>query len=94
MGGLVFAQLSVIPEDGSCPVVDADGLHIQVEQLSERRVEWALVSKLAAPAGYGQRLRKRRSGRRMRPIRRPLRCSGTKALDIHIRGLCSGKLSS
>lgn len=46
LGGLVFAQLSVIPEDGSCPVVDADGLHIQVEQLSERRVEWALVSKL------------------------------------------------
>ena len=46
LGGLVFAQLSVIPEDGSCPVVDADGLHIQVERLSERRVEWALVSKL------------------------------------------------
>ena len=46
LGGLVFAQLSVIPEDGSCPVVDAVGLRIQVERLSERRVEWALVSKL------------------------------------------------
>ena len=46
LGGLVFAQLSVIPEDGSRPVVDADGLHIQVEELSDHRVEWAIVTKL------------------------------------------------
>ena len=46
LGGLVFAQLSVIPEDGSQVEVDALGLHIQVEELSDRRVEWALVSKL------------------------------------------------
>ena len=47
LGGLVFSQLSVIPEDGSRPVVEALGLHIQVEELSDRRVEWALVKKLA-----------------------------------------------
>ena len=46
LGGLVFAQLSVIPEDGSHPEVDAHGLHIRVEELSDRRVEWALVTKL------------------------------------------------
>ena len=46
LGGLVFSQLSVIPEDGSRPAVDALGLHIQVEELCERRVEWALVEKL------------------------------------------------
>ena len=46
LGGLVFAQLSVIPEDGSRPQVEADGLRIQVESMSDRRVEWALVSKL------------------------------------------------
>lgn len=46
LGGLVFAQLPVIPEDGSHPEVDAHGLHIQVERLADRRVEWALVSKL------------------------------------------------
>ena len=46
LGGLVFAQLPVIPEDGSRPAVDALGLHIQVEELCERRVEWALVEKL------------------------------------------------
>ena len=46
LGGLVFSQLSVIPEDGSRPAVDALGLHIQVEELCDRRVEWALVEKL------------------------------------------------
>ncbi len=49
LGGLVFTQLSVIPEDGSRPVVDVYGLHIQVESLRERRVEWALVSRLPQP---------------------------------------------
>ncbi len=43
LGGLIFSQLSVIPEDGSRPVVQALGLHIQVEELCDRRVEWALV---------------------------------------------------
>ena len=46
LGGLVFDQLSVIPEDGSQVDVDTDGLHIRVENISDRRVEWALVSKL------------------------------------------------
>ena len=46
LGGLVFAQLSAIPGDGSQVVVDACGLHIQVLNFTDRRVEWALVSKL------------------------------------------------
>ncbi|MCI8869459.1 MAG: HlyC/CorC family transporter [Lawsonibacter sp.] len=50
VGGLVFAQLSVIPRDGSRPVVEALGLRIRVEELCERRVEWALVEKLEPPA--------------------------------------------
>lgn len=52
LGGLIFAQLSVIPEDGSQWEVDACGLHIQVKEFVDRRVEWALVSKLT-PAGEG-----------------------------------------
>ena len=52
LGGLVFAQLDVIPQDGSRPVVEALGLRIRVEELSERRVEWALVEKLE-PAAAG-----------------------------------------
>ncbi len=46
LGGLVFSQLSVIPEDGSKVEVDVCGLHIKVEEISDRRVEWALVSKI------------------------------------------------
>ena len=46
LGGLVFSQFSVIPEDGSQPEIDALGLHIKVEEITEHRVEWALVSKL------------------------------------------------
>ena len=49
LGGLVFAQLSVIPEDGSHPEVEAYGLHIRVEELTDRRVEWATVTR-ATPA--------------------------------------------
>ena len=46
LGGLVYTQLSVIPKDGTQLEVDACGLHIKVIQIRERRVEWALVSKL------------------------------------------------
>ena len=50
LGGLVFAQLSAIPQDGSQVEVDTCGLHIKVLELTDRRVEWALVSKIPAPA--------------------------------------------
>ena len=46
LGGLVFAQLSVIPEDGSRPAVEAMGLRIQVDELCDRRVEWAIVEQI------------------------------------------------
>ena len=44
LGGLVFSQLTVIPEDGAHPEVDVCGLHIKVLALADRRVEWAEVS--------------------------------------------------
>ena len=54
LGGLVFAQLSAIPQDGSQVEVDTCGLHIKVLELTDRRVEWALVSKTApAPPADG-----------------------------------------
>ncbi len=46
LGGLVFSQLTEIPEDGSHPEVECFGLRIRVEQLSDRRVEWAIVAKI------------------------------------------------
>ncbi|MDE7172572.1 MAG: hemolysin family protein [Oscillospiraceae bacterium] len=51
LGGLVFAQLSVIPEDGAQLEVDTCRLHIKVLNFTDRRVEWALVSK---PEGIRQ----------------------------------------
>ena len=51
LGGLVFAQLSAIPEDGSQVAVDTCGLHIQVQNFTDRQVEWALVSKLPPVSG-------------------------------------------
>mgnify|MGYP001027366882 CR=1 FL=1 len=58
LGGLVFSQLSVIPEDGSRPVVEALGLRIQVEELCERRVEWTLVEKLPPEFEEGESVHK------------------------------------
>ena len=55
LGGLVFAQLSVIPEDGAQLEVDACGLHIKVLNFTERRVEQALVSRLEPAAGAADR---------------------------------------
>ena len=58
LGGLVFSQLSVIPEDGSRPVVEALGLRIQVEELCERRGEWTLVEKLPPEFEEGESVHK------------------------------------
>ena len=45
LGGLVFSQLTEIPADGQHPEVRCFGLKIRVEELAERRVEWAIVEK-------------------------------------------------
>lgn len=44
LGGLVFSSLSLIPDDGERPHVQAFGLDIQVEVFADRRVEWAIVT--------------------------------------------------
>ena len=46
LGGMVFSTFSSIPEDGSTPVVEINGLKIQVEKICDHRVESALVSKV------------------------------------------------
>nr|MBQ4317934.1 HlyC/CorC family transporter [Clostridia bacterium] len=38
LGGLVYSQLSQIPEDGSNPEIEAKGMHVKVERISEHRV--------------------------------------------------------
>ena len=46
LGGLVFSRLTEIPSDGKHPVVECFGLRISVEQIADRRVEWAIVEKI------------------------------------------------
>ena len=50
LGGLIFSRLTEIPSDGEHPVVECFGLRISVEQIAERRVEWAVVEKLSEEA--------------------------------------------
>ncbi|MBE5773943.1 MAG: HlyC/CorC family transporter [Clostridiales bacterium] len=45
LGGLIFSRLTEIPADGAHPVVECFGLRISVEEIAERRVEWAIVEK-------------------------------------------------
>ncbi len=44
LGGLVFSQLTMIPEDGAKVEVETDRLHISVEKIADRRVESAIIS--------------------------------------------------
>ena len=37
----------MIPKDGTQLEVEACGLHIKVTEITDRRVEWTLVSKIA-----------------------------------------------
>ena len=46
LGGLVFSRLTEIPSVGKHPVVECFGLRISVEQIADRRVEWAIVEKI------------------------------------------------
>lgn len=44
LGGLVFSQLSSIPDDGEEVIMDVEGLHIHTEPVTDHHVEWARVS--------------------------------------------------
>lgn len=46
LGGLVFSQLSSIPDEGEEVEVDIYGLHIHTEPIEDHHVEWARVSLL------------------------------------------------
>ena len=46
LGGMILDSLSAVPEDGSTPALDIAGLHIEVQEIKDRRIEWAIVSKL------------------------------------------------
>ena len=49
LAGMILSELSEIPEDGSTFEVSCYGLNIKVEKVEDRRIEWAIVTKLAVP---------------------------------------------
>lgn len=44
LGGMILDCLDAIPEEGSNPVVKTDIFNIEVLEIKDRRIEWALVS--------------------------------------------------
>ena len=44
IGGLILSQMNSIPDDGSQPVVECEGLRFKVESIQGRRIEWVEVS--------------------------------------------------
>ena len=44
LGGLIFSQLATIPQDGTHPQVECHGVRIRVEEIEDRRVDWATVT--------------------------------------------------
>ncbi len=49
LGGLVFSQLDVLPDDGTRLSLDVEGLHIETDPIEEHYIEFALVSRLPQP---------------------------------------------
>jgi len=49
LGGLIFSCFSEIPQDGTQPEVDYRNLHIKVTEITDRRVEWAEITRYELP---------------------------------------------
>ncbi len=43
LSGLIINELSNVPEDGSTFDIDLCGMHIHVDEVRDRRVEWTTV---------------------------------------------------
>ena len=44
IGGLILSQMNSIPDDGSQPEIECEGLRFKVESIQGRRIEWVEVS--------------------------------------------------
>ena len=50
VAGMILSGMPFIPEDGTHPSVEVDGLHFDVETIEDRKIVWAKVSKLPKPS--------------------------------------------
>ena len=46
VAGMILSGMPFIPEDGTHPSVEVDGLHFDVEVIEDRKIVWAKVKKL------------------------------------------------
>ena len=46
VGGLILSELGSIPDEGSQPEIDFEGLHLRVLSIIDRRIEWVEISPL------------------------------------------------
>lgn len=46
LGGYIFDHIGLIPADGSHDEFTADGLHIRIDVIEDRHIDWAIVTKL------------------------------------------------
>ena len=55
LGGMILNELSEIPDDGDTDIeVTTCGLHIKVEKVEDRRIEWAIVTKSVSCEGENE----------------------------------------
>ncbi len=59
LGGLVFSQLDVLPDDGTRLSLDIEGLHIETDPILDHYITWARVSRLPKPEPEEEKARKR-----------------------------------
>jgi putative hemolysin len=50
LGGLIMDSLEEIPDEDEKPIIETHGLRIEILEIKDRRIEWALVSLLPPPA--------------------------------------------
>ena len=54
IGGLIFAQMDIIPEDGSTFEIEAYGLAMKIVRIADRRIERVLVCVVEEEAENGE----------------------------------------
>lgn len=54
LGGLIYAQMNSIPDDGAQPELELAGLHLKVDEIADHRIEWVDVTVIEKPEEEGE----------------------------------------
>lgn len=50
VGGMLLKWMDAVPEDGTQPEIEEDGIHFRVTSIQDRRIEWVEVTRVMADA--------------------------------------------